>query len=244
MAVAKKKKESAGAPEWMVTYGDMVTLLLTFFVLLLAMSEVKKEEQFVDFMQALRDAFGYRGGVQHVPIEDVNVPRNVNLTEMLIIPVHSHDFSKSPEPGIRGKQDTVSDIRRGDRFRIGGPIQFEPLSATLTAEQDDTIARFAESLRGFSTQIEIRGHASRAPIDGTEFHDHFDLAYRRARAVADALVRHGISRERLVLISTGTNEPLTAPVYTRPQLEENDFVELLQIDQHVDDFAREPVIGP
>ncbi|MGD9849505.1 MAG: flagellar motor protein MotB, partial [Desulfuromonas sp.] len=30
----KQKKKSGGAPEWMVTYSDMVTLLLTFFVLL------------------------------------------------------------------------------------------------------------------------------------------------------------------------------------------------------------------
>ena len=63
MAVKKKPAaESAGAPLWMVTYGDMVTLLLTFFVMLLAMSEVKKDDRFIDFMQAIREAFGYVGG--------------------------------------------------------------------------------------------------------------------------------------------------------------------------------------
>lgn len=41
---SKKEKRKAGAPEWMNTYGDMVTLLLTFFVLLFAFSNVDKEK--------------------------------------------------------------------------------------------------------------------------------------------------------------------------------------------------------
>ena len=68
MAVKKKaKSQPEGAPLWMVTYGDMVTLLLTFFVMLLAMSEVKKDDRFVDFMQAIREAFGYVGGMDGDP---------------------------------------------------------------------------------------------------------------------------------------------------------------------------------
>ena len=61
MAVKKKKAEApAGAPDWMVTYGDMVTLLLTFFVLLLAMSEIKQDQKMMDFMQAVKEAFATR----------------------------------------------------------------------------------------------------------------------------------------------------------------------------------------
>ncbi|MFN0196532.1 MAG: flagellar motor protein MotB, partial [Planctomycetaceae bacterium] len=31
----------AGAPEWVVTYGDMMSLLLTFYIMLVSMSEMK-----------------------------------------------------------------------------------------------------------------------------------------------------------------------------------------------------------
>ena len=44
----KKKKSEApilmGAPEWMVTFGDLMSLLLTFFVLLFSMSEIKEKK--------------------------------------------------------------------------------------------------------------------------------------------------------------------------------------------------------
>ena len=40
----KKEEQEEGAPAWMVTYGDMVTLLLCFFVLLFSMSEIKKDK--------------------------------------------------------------------------------------------------------------------------------------------------------------------------------------------------------
>ncbi len=40
----RKEEQKSGAPEWMNTYGDMVTLLLTFFVLLFAFSNVDKQK--------------------------------------------------------------------------------------------------------------------------------------------------------------------------------------------------------
>ena len=56
----KKEEKKGGAPEWMVTYSDMVTLLLTFFVMLLAMASF--EILVVDkVIESLRRAFGVGG---------------------------------------------------------------------------------------------------------------------------------------------------------------------------------------
>ena len=58
----KTKKQSQGAPEWMVTYGDMVTLLLTFFVMLVATAEFEVvEDRFTAAVQSFRDALGMSG---------------------------------------------------------------------------------------------------------------------------------------------------------------------------------------
>ncbi len=69
----KKKKQSGGAPKWMATFADMATLLMTFFVLMLSMSntDVKK---FKDMLGSVREAFGVqlkeRGDYQAVISED------------------------------------------------------------------------------------------------------------------------------------------------------------------------------
>ena len=59
----KKKEEakSGGAPEWMVTYSDMVTLLLTFFVMLLAMASFESPGRVDKVIESLRRAFGVGG---------------------------------------------------------------------------------------------------------------------------------------------------------------------------------------
>jgi chemotaxis protein MotB len=58
--MAKKETECpAGAPLWMVTFSDLVTLLLTFFVLLLSMASMDPVK-FVQAKTSIKDAFGWR----------------------------------------------------------------------------------------------------------------------------------------------------------------------------------------
>ncbi len=235
----KRKKDAppAGAPEWMVTYGDMVTLLLTFFVMLLAMSEVKKDSRFIDFMQAIKEAFGYIGGVEQTPLEEVETPRNIDLTEMLIIPVRSKDFSESDDEGLRGRQHSVTNIRRGDRFDVGGKMYFAPLSDGVDGENRDRLRELADKLRGLTTQIEIRGHCSTLPVEGSPHPSHFELAFARAKAVADALVSFGIDEQRLIIVSAGINEPVARQAYTSAEREQNDVVEILELNTRVGELG-------
>ncbi len=54
----KPKKPEDGAPAWVVTYGDMMSLLLTFFIILVSMSELKQDHKFQRVMKSVRQAFG------------------------------------------------------------------------------------------------------------------------------------------------------------------------------------------
>lgn len=229
----KKREEKApeGAPAWLVTYGDMVTLLLTFFVLLLAMSEVKKEDKFMEFMQALREAFGYQGGVRPVPIEQIQMPKNVIFSEKLILPVDPHDFSKTRDPGLRGKRRTVRDNRLEEVFVVGGRIYFPELSADLSAEEAAQIPQLVEAVRGYSTILRVTGHCSLKPTTGSGFRDHMDLAFERARAVAQVLIEQGIDPRRIKIESAGTLQPVATRAYTEAERLRNDFVEILQINE-------------
>lgn len=237
MAIAKKQRLPPSCPMWLATYGDLVTNMLVFFVLLVSMSEIKKDDRFIEFMQALREAFGYVGGMQTVPYEPVFQPKNVDLMQMLMVPVRPFDWSEAPDPGVRGKHHSVTNIRREDKFEIGGKFQFPELVATLQPEHGELIAEYVGKLRGHRTQIELRGHCSRVPVAGTAFPDHFALSVARARAVAEALVQNGVEPERIVVVGAGANEPITVAAYSAAEWQENDRVEVLQVNRRVEDFT-------
>jgi len=52
-----------GVPEWVVTYGDMMSLLLTFFIMLVSMSELKEDGRNRAMMDAIRQRFGPGAGL-------------------------------------------------------------------------------------------------------------------------------------------------------------------------------------
>ncbi len=236
MALKKPQTKEPSCPLWLATYGDMVTNMLVFFVLLLSMSEIKKDERFLDFMQALREAFGYVGGMEQLPYEEALQTRNEDLAELIIIPIRPEDYADSPDEGIRDRYHTVTNLRREEKFDVGSKCTFPELSATLTSEHDPLIQEYVEKLRGHRSQIEVRGHCSRRPVAGSGFVDHFELSLQRARAVAEALIQHGIDRERLVITGAAYNEPLITDAYTPAERQMNDRVEVLQVNRLIEIF--------
>ncbi|MHC4990575.1 MAG: flagellar motor protein MotB, partial [Planctomycetota bacterium] len=64
------KQQRTGAPEWIVTFGDMMSLLLTFFILLQMFSEMKRDHEYQRVVTAIKEAFGYSGGVGVLPTDD------------------------------------------------------------------------------------------------------------------------------------------------------------------------------
>jgi len=237
MAIKKAAKASGGgAPEWMVTYGDMVTLLLTFFVLLFTFMKPKEEEHIMQMLEALRQQFGYRGGDMTLPTDEVFVPKNMPWMTVLQIPIFPHNLSPTEDEGLRAQRPKVTSIREAEYFEKGGRVMFRELSADLTPTDRAALAEYAKTLRGHTFLIEVRGHTSKRPVRGTPFRDHFDLAYRRARAVADVLVAEGVEPQRILITSAGTARPVTRRAYDPDQRERNDLVEILQLDQTVDDF--------
>ena len=237
--MAKKKKEEGGggAPEWMVTYGDMVTLLLTFFVLLLTFMEPKEEDLVQQLLQALRQEFGYEGGSKTIPSDDENPVKNVPLQEILQIPIHPEDLSPTEEDGPRGQENTVTNIRNREYFDKGGKVMFPELSAEIPPAERERLLEYAESLRGHTTMIEIRGHTSKRPVAGSAYTDHYHLAYQRARAVLAVLLEAGIDERRTLIMAAGTSRPVTRRAYNMHERERNDLVELLQRDRTYSEFA-------
>ena len=239
MAKAKQRETPKGAPEWMVTYGDAMTLLLCFFVIIVSMSELKEDQRFHEVMESLRAAFGgYRGAVGSVPME--NIPTNALIARLIELeaPVHVKQKGDSDEEGIHGKKFRVTNVRDGLEVVVGGRITFDRFSATLKAEGRDLIARTAERLRGYNTKILIRGHATKESLPNDSlYEDARGLSFARAKEVANELERNGVRRIRMLLVAVGDTEPLVRQAYTEERRAINRRVEILVTEDLIDDYA-------
>ena len=239
MARTKQKRQEEGAPAWMVTYGDAMTLLLCFFVIIVSMSEIKQDERFQQVMESLRRAFGaYEGAVQAVPGE--KTPTNALIARLIELEAHDRTKMKgeTDDSWTPGRDFRVTNVRDGIEVVVGGKVSFERFSATLKPEGRGLIAKTAERLRGYNTKILIRGHATREPLPEDSLYENArDLSYARAKSVAGELERNGVRGMRLTLVAVADLEPLVRQAYTEERRARNRRVEILVTEELVDDYA-------
>lgn len=235
----KKEEPPQGAPDWVVTYGDCMSLLLCFFIVLFSMSEVKKDDRFMQVMESIQAAFGgYEGSTGTMPLDSKSI--NSIISKLLELEMQTSDLEKgdAEEMGIEGRKYRVTDIRDGVQVVIGGTITFEPFSAVLLPQARDLIAKTGDNLRGYRTKIRIRGHATLDPLPSDSLYsDARDLSYARARAVAFELELQGIETDRLILEAAGSYEPLVRQAYTDKQRAANRRVEIVVTEKLVEEYS-------
>ncbi|MEM7681085.1 MAG: flagellar motor protein MotB [Planctomycetota bacterium] len=245
MAKRKCKCPPAGAPEWMVTYGDMVTLLLCFFVLIVSFSEIKKEDEFEAVVEEIQKAFGMRGGGGKIPTPDdpalslIQTQETVNFQQM-----KTEGKSNAPDPGQDGPESRVTRIRPGLLFAVGGQVLFEPASAELTERARFQLSGLADSaeLRGTQNVIEVHGHAGRTELSmrpsDTTYPDLDSLSYARAHNVKMFLIgdQVGLDPERIRLVANADREPIDPRAYGGEGLRRNRRADLWVEEALVQDY--------
>ncbi len=238
----KKKPPPAGAPDWMVTYGDMMTLLLCFFVILVSMSEMKQDQRFQEVMDSIRAAFGYAGTIGVVPITSTSKNSLVEQLNRVVLPDHILREGDSDEEGIEGRVYRVTDVREGILLEIGGRVSFDRFEAVIKPRGEALIAGIAGKIVGHNTVVKVRGHATleRLPED-LPYADAMDLSIARAKAVAATLRRHGVRAERIRIVGAGNTEPLVAQAYTPERLAQNRRAEIIVTEAVVEDYHGKPI---
>lgn len=227
-----------GAPEWVTTYGDLMSLLLTFFVLLASMSELKETEKYQGVAESLQERFGYDDSWES-PVAGEHRPQNSRFTTLALSGRsrrRGHAEGAAREPSAAGTMPRVQMIRPGTRTAVGTLVPFDPRTDELSPAARTALDAIAPLLRGKPQKIELRGHAPAVywPPDESP-PDWWDLAYRRARHVMDYLTTvHGLDPQRMRISVAGPYEPLTRD---RPQASQaNPRVEVWLLDEVANDL--------
>ncbi|HPF17937.1 MAG TPA: flagellar motor protein MotB [Thermotogota bacterium] len=204
MAAKKKKQEeqAAGAPLWMTTYGDMVTLLLTFFIALLAFSSIS-EGKFQEVASGITRVFSgsppsvLMGG--KTTVSEPIVTTNPGIKEDLLKIVQ--------DEGVQGKI-TVENTDQGTIITLGNLIYFEPFSAILTKEAKELLEKIGAVIVEHTTNvIEVYGYTDDRELpQGSIYPTKLHLSSARASSVADFFIKDLKNKrmaERVVDIRNG-----------------------------------------
>lgn len=225
-----------GVPEWVVTYGDMMSLLLTFFIMLVSMSEIRNDEGAVRAMlDSLKERFGTHQGTAAVPGKSLEPTSNQSKPASKGTSSEGGTkMGKEDSSGGGGPHKTVQRINSGTEVTLGGAASFDRFSAALTPDLKKKLDVIAEILIPTPNRLIVRGHASPEPLPkDSKFQDSQELSFYRAKNVAEYLETKGIAPERLIVSSVGDAEPRTI---TRNPEEQylNRRVDVFLIDAYID----------
>jgi len=193
------------APAWMVTWGDMMSLILCFFIMLVAMSEIK-DEKFQRILDSFKKAFGYTAGVEVAP----GIDRTTSIWERLQMP-HAPRGYRDAQGGleimtVRGQEFLCRTVRQGRMITVGDKVTFAAGSAELPAAVRDELDVIVELVGDYANRLLVCGHASAR--EETEGMSPWELSFRRAAAVAEHLMEKGINPRRLMVQASGRFDPV------------------------------------
>lgn len=201
-----------GIPEWVVTFGDMMSLLLTFFIMLVSMSEMKQDKKFQAVAEAMKQQFGY----ELVPASTSPGDHRAQTSEFRVLSTVGRAKKKdthkggAPTKAPAGEDERVRIIRPGGNTAIGTVVFFDDGTVELSDDAQATLDEQVKLLSGKPQKIEIRGHTSQQlSSHGAVPLDSMDFAYRRCRSVMMYLTeKHKIPPERIRLSTAGAWEPM------------------------------------
>jgi chemotaxis protein MotB len=206
-------KITKGAPAWVVTFGDLMSLLLTFFVLLLSFSKVTDTQRYQQVNGAMKNSFGLAqkkslsapSAMDLIRINDDFTMTATKLEEELrkeVLPRYPADEKKIEKPEI---------VRRKDRIilRFDGEAMFPSGKQEIDPRFHAFLDGVAAKAKGNNANTIIEAHTDNMPFRNNVFSSNSDLSMARAAQVAAYLTSvQRIVPSRVLAVGKGPHEPL------------------------------------
>ena len=239
----KKEAPKVSVPEWILTYGDLMSLLLCFFILLAAFSELKRPEEYRKVLESIQQALGVDGGMGVADINEKTANTMIsNLQELARL---SDDQLSRNDQNVRttsGRQPQVQVIHEGGRHAIGGPMPFDPGEFELSPRVRSTLlTEVAPLLRDRRNVVLVVGHAWGEVDKAKSGFDLRDLSYFRAKSVVEFLVREGGVDEKILIPEVaGQSQPISTDIGSVQAVSNNRRVEVYMTDRTIDELHPDP----
>ncbi len=223
--MAKRKKDTAEVSKvdsnfWMVTFSDLIMLLLTFFVLLLSMSSMdtkKLKDIFTHFAQAtgILEFSDLRSVTDLVPfVSEYNDTDSILVIDQDSILKSFQMLSKTDDKSkkatkLLSKKIRITDDERGVVLSFQEGILFDPGTVDIKKDVFPVLDSIARAIQASSNHILIMGHTDSTPIHGKLYKSNWELSAYRALSVLEYfLAEKGLSPLRFSAGGYGPSRPL------------------------------------
>lgn len=205
------KKEKDRSERWLITYADMITLLMIFFIVMYSLSKVDVAK-FKTLAESLSTVFGAGGMILDESGPSV-IPGNppeqirelVEKSQLEKLRKELEEYIK--ESGLEAKVSVTTE-ERGIVLSFQDNVLFELGSDQLTAQARDILDRVAPMLANTPNYIRVEGHTDNLPISTARFPSNWELSAARATNVVQQLIEtHGLQPQKLSATAYGEYRP-------------------------------------
>ncbi len=187
--VPEPSPHSSSGPIWVMTFTDLIALLITFFVMLFAMSQVeqRKWQNLTDSLATDVDA------VREIALALPSKELDMETVETL--PGRDLDYLATLLRQQMAEDEALTGAliqRLEDRLIISlpGDLLFSPDQPTLVETGDQAVRALGALIRNVTNRIEVTGYADPSP-PGAGYASNWELSLDRAMQVADLLGQAG-----------------------------------------------------
>ncbi|KJS87511.1 MAG: hypothetical protein JM58_04010 [Peptococcaceae bacterium BICA1-8] len=220
----KKEEHPMGAPLWMVTYGDMITLVLTFFILLYSYSSLDalKWQQVVS---SVKGSLGVMDGgttlndkelVGQGKPEDSTMDKRI--TEEVLQDLERLQQEKIEMENLKSllseilieidQRIIVDTDQRGVILRFEDSVLFDKGKAHLKPDAKEVLNKIGQLLLPLENHIRIEGHTDDLQINTVQFPSNWELSTTRSTNVLRYLLEHGLEPKKISAVGYGEYHPI------------------------------------
>jgi chemotaxis protein MotB len=211
----REKKKSEGAPDWLLTYGDMTTLLLTFFIMMFTTAEIDGSELRM-ILAAFQGLGAMRGG------NTLEIGKLAELgNSVMSLPSQEKGRSLSEarrqavslfQPELRTRKVRIQEDERGLVISLAADSFFRPASADVDIDQSreilQKISRLLTSPEMDGRLFRIEGHTDSIPTDPDgPYPTNWELSAARSINVLKYLVEFGASEGQFHVAGLADTRP-------------------------------------
>ncbi|WP_055667091.1 flagellar motor protein MotB [Desnuesiella massiliensis] len=210
----KREEKEANHERWLLTYSDLITLLMIFFVIMYASSNVSASK-YKAVSDSFKIALGGGGGSLVGPVDSVNAngsnERNDNKevseeNKLMNLKENVDNYLQSAgmSTGI-----STSIEERGLVISLKDSIIFDSGKAEIKNDYKKKLVDLGSILNKMDSYIRVEGHTDNVPINNNKFNSNWQLSVIRATNVTELLIEEAhIAPKRLSSIGYGEFRPV------------------------------------